>query len=69
MSLIEQTLEQFMATGEGTQSFEAWYRAKNAKSPKNCPLTLWSDEWFEEFGLYALDQAWLKALEAKLPIA
>jgi hypothetical protein len=60
MRPIKQTLEQFLETGEGSKNFEAWYRSKNAKSPDDCPLTLWSDEWFEELAIYALWRAgWL----------
>lgn len=57
MALTEQTLEQFMETGEGSKNFETWYRAKHAEAPKDCPLTLWSDEWFEELAIYSLDKA------------
>ena len=66
MSLVQQTLNQFLEMGEASKNFANWYLAKNAKSPKQCPLTMWSDEWFEELATYALDMAGWESPKPKL---
>lgn len=57
ISTKEQTLDEFMASGEGTKSFEEWYRFQNVKDPVKHPLTMFGDEWYEELAIFALDKA------------
>lgn len=66
ISTKEQTLDEFMTSGEGTKSFEEWYRFHNVKDPARYPLVMFSDEWHEELAIFSLDKAgWSDAKDKK----